>query len=53
MATDPDLHNVFVSYARADNENGSITAFLDALKAQHHTFTGGRKLKLSPSDLPP
>lgn len=32
MATDPDHHDLFVSYAREDNKNGYVTAFIAALQ---------------------
>lgn len=46
MAADPDRFDLFVSYARDDNRHGFVTAFLEALQAEHRKFTGGRELAL-------
>ena len=45
MPQDTDQYDFFVSYARKDNETGWITSFVEALLAEHKTFTAGRALK--------
>jgi hypothetical protein len=45
MGLDTDQFDFFVSYARKDNENGWITAFVKKLLEEHRTFSGGRDLK--------
>lgn len=37
-------YDVFVSYARAENREGWIRYYLDALRDEFRTFTGGREL---------
>jgi hypothetical protein len=44
MSLDSDQYDFFVSYARKDNVGGWITAFLEALLAEHRRFSGGRSL---------
>jgi hypothetical protein len=44
MPRDPDRYDFFVSYASADNREGWVTAFVDALLAEQEKFSGGRKL---------
>ena len=44
MPRDPDRYDFFVSYARADNRAGWITAFVEEILAAHVKFTGGWKL---------
>ncbi len=39
-----DDYDLFVSYSRADNREGWIERFLDALIEEHREFTGGRAL---------
>ena len=46
---DASEHDLFASYARDDNRNGRITAFVEALQAEHAAFTHNdatRKLKM-------
>ena len=45
MPADSDQLDFFVSYARADNATGWITQFIEALQAEHRTFSGGREFK--------
>jgi len=45
MSNDTDKYDFFVSYARADNNSGWITGFLDELEARHEEFFPGRKLE--------
>jgi len=44
MPQDDDEFDFFVSYARKDDANGWIGAFVDALLEEHRTFFGGRSL---------
>jgi tetratricopeptide (TPR) repeat protein len=44
MPRDPDRFDFFVSYARADNREGWITAFVEHLLAEHNKFTGRHEL---------
>ena len=44
MPQDADLYDCFVSYARADNAGGWISGFVEALRAEHGKFSGGRAL---------
>lgn len=41
MPEDSDQYDFFVSYAHADNENGWITGFVNAVIEEHRIFTGG------------
>ncbi len=44
MPRDPDKYDFFVSYARSDNRDGWITAFVDELLTAHRRFSGGHEL---------
>jgi len=44
MPRDPDLFDLFVSYARKDNVGGWISGFVEELLAEHRNFSGGRAL---------
>ena len=44
MPYDTDQFDFFVSYARKDNVDGWISAFIDELLAEHAKFSGGRML---------
>jgi tetratricopeptide (TPR) repeat protein len=44
MPRDPDKYDLFVSYARADNGQGWVTGFVEALLEAHRKFSGGRSL---------
>jgi hypothetical protein len=44
MGQATEQYDFFVSYARADNRDGWITAFLAALDDEHRRFSGGRTL---------
>jgi tetratricopeptide (TPR) repeat protein len=44
MPHDSGEFDFFVSYARADNRDGWITAFVEELLAEHRKFSGGREL---------
>ncbi len=46
--SDSDQYDFFVSYSRADNTQGWVSGFVEALLAEHRRFTGGdpaRELK--------
>ncbi|MBI5832255.1 MAG: tetratricopeptide repeat protein [Armatimonadetes bacterium] len=45
MAETLDCYDFFVSYARADNRDGWIAAFIDALLAEHRSFAPERELR--------
>ncbi len=45
-ANAPEQWDLFISYARDDNQSGWINAFVDALVAQHATFAGERRLRV-------
>jgi tetratricopeptide (TPR) repeat protein len=45
MSDAAEPFDFFVSYARADNADGWITQFMEALQAEHRAFTGGREFK--------
>ena len=44
MSHDSDQFDFFVSYARADDRDGWISAFVETLVEEHRKFTGGRSL---------
>jgi tetratricopeptide (TPR) repeat protein len=39
-------HEIFVSYSRADNYDGWVTAFIDAVQREHAEATGGSLLRI-------
>jgi len=43
MTRQPDTYDFFVSYARRDNRDGWITAFLNALQEEHRRHSGDRE----------
>ena len=45
MPTAPIEYDIFVSYARLDNNDGWIKAYVEALAEQFKLFTGGRELR--------
>jgi hypothetical protein len=44
MPIESDEFDFFVSYARADDGDGWVTAFVEELVLEHQRFSGGRVL---------
>ena len=45
MNTDQTEFELFVSYARLDNKDGWILAYVEALAEEFRRFTGGREIE--------